>query len=266
MPDLGREQARHQNGGVFVPKDRDVLRERLLSTASSDDRVVGGAVLGSLARGTGDQWSDLDIMFAVRDGLSVSEVLDDWTAQLARDLGATKLFDLPSGAAVYRVFLLPDSLELDLSMTPVSEFRPTGPSFRLLFGKAAASRVSDTSAEELFGYAVHHAFHARACIERGHSWQAEYWISALRDHFLHIACHRRGLNGNYGRDFDELPRDVLDASDGALVRSLEGAELRRALSEGVALLLRESAGVVETVEQLEPQLRRLTQAQDSGRD
>ena len=232
--------------------------------ASSDDRIVGGAVLGSLARGEGDQWSDLDIMFAVVDGLSVSGVLDDWTAPLARDLGATKLFDLPSGAVVYRVFLLRDSLELDLSMTPASEFRATGPSFSLLFGEAAtASLASDTSMEELFGYAVHHAFHARACIERGRSWQAEYWISALRDHVFHIACQRRGLDGNYGRDFDELPSDVLASGDDALVRSFDAEELRRALSEAVSLLLRESAEV-ETVDRLEPQLRRLTQAQDLG--
>ncbi len=264
MSGLGRAGARPQNGGVFTPEDRDVVREHLLNMASSDDRIVGGAVLGSLARGEGDEWSDLDIMFAVVDGLSVSGVLDDWTAPLARDLGATKLFDLPSGAAVYRVFLLRDSLELDLSMTPASEFRATGPSFSLLFGEAAtASLASDTSMEELFGYAVHHAFHARACIERGRSWQAESWISALRDHVLHIACHRRGLDGNYGRDFDELPSDVLVPGDGALVRSLEAEELRRALSEAVSLLLRESAEV-ETVDRLKPQLRRLTQAQDLG--
>jgi hypothetical protein len=46
-----------------------------------------------------------------------------------------------------------------------------------------------------------------------------------------MACRRRGLDGNYGRDFDELPPDVLVPGDGALVRSLESEELRRALSE-----------------------------------
>jgi hypothetical protein len=156
-----------QNGGVFTREARDVLREHLLSMASSDDRIVGGAVLGSRARGGGDEWSDLDIMFAVREDLSVIDVLDDWTTRIGRDLGATKLFDLPSGAAVYRVFLLRNSLELDLSMIPAPEFRPTGPSFSLLFGEAAAASVKpDMSIQELFGYAVHHAFHARACIDR----------------------------------------------------------------------------------------------------
>ena len=143
------DERAHQNGGVFMPEDGDVLRERLLSMASSDDRVVGGAVLGSLARGAGDEWSDLDIMFAVAEGLSVSEVLDDWTVPLARDLGATKLFDLPSGAAVYRVFLLRSSLELDLSMTPASEFRPTGPSFRTSStSQASVAGSTGTTAED----------------------------------------------------------------------------------------------------------------------
>lgn len=82
------------------------------------------------------------------------------------------------------------SLELDLSFAPASEFGAGGPKFRLLFGGA-----------------VDQALHARVCIERGGFWQAEYWISALRDHALHLAC-RRGPDGHYGRDFDELP-DVL---------------------------------------------------------
>jgi hypothetical protein len=72
-----------QNGGVFTREARDVLREHLLSMASSDDRIVGGAVLGSRARGGGDEWSDLDIMFAVREDLSVIDVLDDWTTRIA---------------------------------------------------------------------------------------------------------------------------------------------------------------------------------------
>lgn len=56
--------SRH-DGSVFTTDDRDRVRDRVLHLASTDSRVVAGAVLGSLADDDGDQWSDLDLMFAV---------------------------------------------------------------------------------------------------------------------------------------------------------------------------------------------------------
>jgi hypothetical protein len=188
----------------------------------------------------------------------VTEVLEAWSATLVDELDATALFDLPSGPIIYRVFLFPNSLELDLSFSPAAEFGAGGPKFRLLFGEAVdLSDGPPTSADELFGYAVHHALHARACIERGRNWQAEYWISAVRDHALTLACLARGLEGTYGRDFDRLPADVLAPAEDALARSLEPGELRRALVSAIAALLHESIEVGQMAGKLESQLREL---------
>ena len=226
--------------------------------ASSDARVVAGAVLGSLAHDEGDRWSDIDLMFAVADGVPVTEVLEAWSRSVVREFGAVHLFDLPSGPIIYRVFLLPDCLELDLSFTPASEFGAGGPKFRLLFGETVEHpEEPPTPAHELFGYAVHHVLHARSCIERGRYWQAEYWISAVRDHALALACRRRGLDGTYGRDFDRLPAEVVGPFNDALVRSLGRDELHRALGRSVAALLRESAEARDMAEKVESQLREL---------
>jgi hypothetical protein len=243
---------------VFNVGDRERLRDRLLEMASTDPRVVAGAILGSLAHDEGDRWSDLDITFAVADDVAVPEVLEAWTRDLVDTFDAVELFDLPSGPIIYRVFLLPNSLELDLSFTPASEFGARGPKFRLLFGTAVERPPRATApAEELFGYAVHHAFHARACIERARYWQAEYWISAVRDHALHLECLQRGLDGSYGRDFDRLPADVTEPLKGAIVRSLEPVDLRSALGSAVAGLLRASDEVRDMAEKVERQLREL---------
>jgi hypothetical protein len=243
---------------VFSVEDRNRLRDRVLDMASSGPRVIAGAVLGSLAQDEGDRWSDLDLMFSVADDVPVTEVLEDWTRTVAREFDAIQLFDLSSGPITYRVFLLPSSLELDLSFTPASEFGAGGPRFRLLFGEAVEQPyASPRPAYELFGYAVHHALHARSCIERGRYWQAEYWISALRDHALALACRGRGLDGDYGRDFDQLPPDVLEPFRDTLVRSLEPGDLRRALGNAVAALLRESDEARDMAEKVERQLREL---------
>lgn len=241
---------------VFTVDDRDRLRDWVINRASTDPRLLAGAVLGSLAHGDEDAWSDLDLMFAVADGVPLPDVLESWTEALANAFGATRLFDLESGTIVYRVFLLPSSLELDLSFTPASTFGAGGPRFRLLFGDAIElPQDPPRPADELFGYAVHHALHARSCIERGRLWQAEYWISALRDHALALACLRLELDGDYGRDFDRLPREILEPVEAALVRTLEPQELRRALGSAVAALLRESGQAPDIAEHVAAQLR-----------
>jgi hypothetical protein len=104
---------------------------------------------------------------------------------------------------------------------------------------------------------VHHALRGRFNVERGHYWQAEYWIGELRDHALALACRRRGLPARYGRGFDDLPAAVHDRFRGALVGSLERDVLLRALATAIDGLLDEADEVRELAAKVEPQLRML---------
>ena len=229
---------------VFTVEERDRVREHLLARARSDTRILAGAEVGSLAVGEGDRWSDLDLTFAVAEDASVSEILEDWTRELASELEATDLFDLPVGSTLYRVFMLPGLLQVDLSFTPASDFHARGPKFVLLFGEAGEpDHTPPPSAQELLGLAVHHAHRARFSIERGRRWQALYLIDELRKLTLELACLRLGLPARYGRGVDGLPRELLDTFEGTLVRSVDPAELERALGRNLALLLRESEHV-----------------------
>jgi hypothetical protein len=246
---------------MFSIDDRNRVRDHVLERARADVRVVAGAVVGSLANSEGDRWSDLDLTFGVAEGIAIHEVLDDFTVDLSSAFEATPLFDLPSGAAIYRVFLLPGCLQFDLSCAPASEFRALGPEFRLLFGDVAEqAHLRPPQAQQLFGYAVHHAVRARFCIERGRLWQAEYWVSGVRDYALSLACRRRGLPADHGRGFDRLPLEVRHASADALTRSLDRNELLRALRCAIDLLLEETGEVQELARKVAPQLRHLTRA------
>ena len=235
------------------------MRDRVLQLAATDDRVVAGAVVGSLALGDGDRWSDLDLTFAIAEGVSVAEVLADWTRSLVAELDALQLFDLPSGDSIYRVFLLPGCLQFDLSFTPAAAFGARTPKFRLLFGEAAERpHVLPPDPHELFGYAAHHALRARFCIERGRYWQAEYWLSAVRDCALNLACRARGLPANEARGFDDLPADLRERFAGALVSSLDRDELLRALTIAIECLLHEAGEARDLAAKAEPELRKLT--------
>jgi hypothetical protein len=249
-------------GVVFTVDQRDALRERLLRLAEEDERVVAGAAVGSLAVDAGDRFSDLDLTFAIADRVPVGDVLEDWTHTLVDELDAVHLIDLERGPTTYRVLLLPDALQLDVSMTPAAQFRPAGPRFRLLFGEIAAgdaNRPTAPRAEHLFGWGVIYALHARACIERGRVWQAEHYVGAVRDHALTLASLREGVPAVQARGYDDLSVETLARFDDAHVGSVEPDALRKALAASVVALLHEAAEArfphMDTVEQRLAELR-----------
>jgi hypothetical protein len=236
---------------VFTVEQRDALREHVLQLAEEDERVVAGAAVGSLAVDGGDRFSDLDLTFGIADHVPAAEVLDDWTRALIGERDALQLADLERGPTTYRVFLLPDALQFDLSMTPAAQFRPAGPRFRLLFGETAAgdSEVSTprvagnlfistpSVAHDLFGWGVIYALHARACIERGRVWQAEHYVGAVRDHALSLACLREGLPAVQARGYDDLSAETLGRFEHAHVSAIEPGPLRAALAASVLALM-----------------------------
>jgi hypothetical protein len=241
---------------VFTAEDRNRITKRILELAAGDPRVVTGAVVGSLADSNGDRWSDIDLTFGIDDRVSVSAVLEDWTQKLRDELDALALLDLPSGATIYRVFLLPGGLQCDLSFSPASQFGSAGPRFRLLFGQAAEKGPPPPRpAAEVFGWAVAYARGARACIDRRRPWQAAYYISAVRDHALELACAQRRLQTRFGRGFDDLPVEILETFAHTLVRSLEQEELLRAFEQSVECLLREASAIPEMAAKAEPRIR-----------
>ena len=214
--------------------------------ARADSRIESAAAVGGSAQGDADRWSDLDLTFGLAAGAGIDSVLTDWTRDLREEFDAVTLFDLPFRSSMYRVFLLPGSLQVDLSFTPGLEFGATGPRFALLFGQAVEKEwPRPDSAQHLFGLAVHHAVRARYAIERGRLWQAEYWTSAVRDHALMLACKRLGLEAGLGRGFEALPEEIRGAAAESLVRSIVRAELLRALGAATEMLLSESEGRYE---------------------
>jgi hypothetical protein len=238
---------------VFTVAQRDGLREHVLRLAEADEHVVAAAAVGSLAVDGGDRYSDLDLTFGIADHVPVAEVLNDWTRRLIDQLDAVHLADLQRGPTTYRVFLLPDALQLDLSMTPAARFRPAGPRFRLLFGATAAREPEGSTppvagglfiptppvAGDLFGWGVIYALHARACIERGRVWQAEHYVGAVRDHALSLACLRQGLPALQARGYDDLAAETLAGLEAAHVGAVEPGALRAALAACVLALMRE---------------------------
>jgi len=250
---------------MFTVEERDLVRKRLVQMSRADPRLVGGALIGSTAGGGGDRWSDLDLTFGLADGAAIEDVLADWTASLVSEFDAVHIFDLPHLSTIYRVFVLPSNLQVDLSFTPGNKFLGKGLKYDLLFGNALERNPAKPApAEQTFGLAVVYLLHAHACIARERMWEAEYCISAARDQALSLACLHRGLKTSYGRGFDDLPSETLGPVTGALVGSLEKTRLTEALGRCVDVLLQNSQDASELAGRLGMQLRELTKSSNGA--
>ena len=243
---------------MFEIEERRRVRERLLAAAQDDPGIAAAAITGSDALGAADRWSDIDLAFAVHG--QVADALQHWTTRLYRDFAAVHHWDLPSGSAIYRVFLLPDWLEVDLAFAPEAEFGPLGPAWRTVFGGAGQpARRQPPDREHLAGLAWHHALHAHTCIERQRWWQAQHWISAVRDQIIALACLRLGYPTAYAKGAHLIPQELTKPLEATLARSLEEAELRRALNATIPLLNAELYSTDPVLAaRLEPMLTALT--------
>jgi predicted nucleotidyltransferase len=221
---------------MFTEPDRARILQSLIARAEADPDISGAVLLGSSATGGGDRWSDLDLAVTVR--APVADVAERWTAEL----GAVHYWDFVVGdGAFIRVFLMSDGLEIDLGFYAEGVLVQRGP-WRPLFGEFVESEAwksAPTDPRLNIGMAWHHLLHVRNCVERGRLWQAEQWVALSRGHIITLACMRFGLPGAYAKGAHELPAEATEGLEATLVRSLDVAELRRALIATVEAYVRE---------------------------
>jgi hypothetical protein len=247
---------------MFTPEQRVKLRSELLQWAANDRRISGAAITGSAADEREDRWSDIDLAFGINSEAEMASVLTDWTTHMYDRHRALHHFDVKAGAWTYRVFLLSDTLQVDLAFVTKTEFRPLAPTFRLVFGTSETLQPFPSPlAGDLIGLGWLYALHARSSIARGTLWQAEHMISGLRDHVLALSCMRHCLPAVHGRGIDMLPEEVTAQLAKALVRELDPDELQRAFGVAVKGLLFEIGKTdAELAERLNEPLSSLARA------
>ncbi|WP_163102507.1 nucleotidyltransferase domain-containing protein [Peribacillus alkalitolerans] len=214
---------------IFTSQYRDNLRSELIETAQNDPRINGAAVTGSASVGKEDRWSDIDLFFGIEETM-LQQTLADWTEMMYGKHDVVHHIDVISRSTIYRVFLLRNTLQVDLAFSPSSEFGARGSTFKLLFGDPVEEvhPTSKQTVEYLIGLGFIYALHVRACIRREQWWRAEYFIRGVRDTILNLACMKYNLPLPEARGIDSLPREVTAPLEKALVRELNASEILRA--------------------------------------
>jgi hypothetical protein len=171
---------------------------------------------------------------------NLNQVLSSWTRRVYDDHDAVAHCDVKRGETLYRVFLLRNTLQVDVSFWGSQEFRALGPKFKLIFGTPRQPQPSPAvGPAELIGFAWLYALHVRSSIARRRMLQAEYMLSGMRNQVLGLACLRNDLPSRDGRGFDDLSNDARSAILKCYPTSLDAAELSRALQQTMCLLLQE---------------------------
>lgn len=228
---------------MFDTVIRDRVQAAIVKHAERDGRITAAALVGSLATGGADRWSDLDFAFGVAEGVATGEVIDDWSRALASEFHGTALLDLHSGGAQYRVFLLPGCLQVDLSFAPGGDVLQGSPRLHLLFGTTRPMQSTPPSSEDLFGWGVLYARHAYVCIQRQRWWQAAFCITAVRNAAMDLACLARQLPERFGRGYDDLPEDLLLRLEATIFADTSPDELTRALRAAIRCLIGQGSSI-----------------------
>jgi predicted nucleotidyltransferase len=224
---------------MFTVEDREKLRDTLVAAARADSRITGAALTGSAASGSEDEWSDIDLFLGLAVGADKAEVLADWTERLYAE-GAVDHTDVRMRGTIYRVFLLANTLQVDIAFAPAQEFGALGPGFRVLFGEAVDQQgFSEPTAADLIGIGWLYALHARSSIVRGRLWQAQYMLNGLRDHVLMLACLRHNVPTSQGRGYHLLPPATTYPMEATVARAIDASELTRAFAAAVDVFLTE---------------------------
>ena len=225
---------------MFSRDEREQMRAALVRAAQADSNVTGAAHLGSAAADRLDDWSDIDLALCVSHDAALDDVIAAWTARMYRDHEAIAHCDVRRGETLYRVFLLRNTLQVDLSFWPADRFSATGPKFKLIFGNANEPRLSASdNAAELIGLAWLYGLHVRSSIARRRLLQAEYMLSNMRNRVIALACLREGLSTSEGRGFDDLSQDQKTRFAECYPSSLDPEEFQRALQRTMHALINE---------------------------
>lgn len=236
-----------RTGPTFTTADRDAVLDRASQLLSEDDRVEAALLTGSLGRGAGDRWSDIDLAAVITAGADSATVASAWDDLAYREWPVAHHYATEFGATLVRGYLFRDALLLDMAFTPMEEFSAWAP-VRVLFdrtgwttetvaGWRAWSPTPDARGEA--GFAGHDVLHACVAANRGRRWQSLYFLQRIRNRTLALASERHGWDSEDFTRVDDLPAGEVRMVQDTLIATLDGGTLLGAVDVATRAFLDE---------------------------
>jgi len=232
---------------MFTETDRAAALARAVELLTDDRRVEAVVLTGSLGRGQGDRWSDIDLDAVIADEADVDAVTTEWETLAYREWPVVHHYATEFGTTRVRGFLLRDALLLDLAFQPVGDFEAWAP-VQVLFDRtgrvtkvaekwAPWSPTPDWRSEA--GFAAHDVLHAWVAANRGRKWQAAYFLQRIRNRALALASERHGFDSDDFARVDDVPADETSPMEATLVPNLRSDVLHEAIDRATRAFLDE---------------------------
>jgi len=213
---------------MFTEADREAVLERAVALLSDDPRIEAVVLTGSLGRGQGDRWSDIDLGAVIANADDVEAVTAEWEAFAYREWPVVHHYATEFGTTRVRGFLLRDGLLLDLGFSPIGDFEAWAPLRVILDRTGRASKIAESWAawsptpdwRGEAGFALHDILHACSAANRERRWQSLYFLQRVRNRTLSLASERHGFDADDFVRVDDLPDAETSALEASLVSSL----------------------------------------------
>ena len=240
---------------MYTAESRQQVLDGVVSAFKKDERVTGVILVGSGVYGFKDEYSDIDMTVVVAGELE--QVYADWKKSIYGLFPIVSHFEAVKGSGVYLYgFLLEGFLELDISFQRLKDLYARRPHWKVL--DDTSGKIEDHMKEhvrkrkavnkekrlryylgEIWWYIVHAGF----AIKRKHYVKAMFHIENVRDITITLKGISRGLKTSRDsrfRESDQLSQDFISKVSKAQTRSLEEAELVRALTAASELFFSEA--------------------------
>ncbi len=227
---------------LFTPEERAQSVDRLVSSLRHETGVEDVIRLGSIADGTADRHSDIDLAVIVAPGIEVAAIASRCTEHLLGELHVFHHFSQSLEGMEFRGFLLESFLEIDLG-----------------FGRAgqleAVTAVAPFDAAAKLDFIWHDVIHAAVALDRGRPWRGLWYVERLRNGAFELAAGRLGLDLRHFKDADKLPPETLAAAGAALAVGHSAGQIWPALRAATSALLAEGRRTHPQIsDKLEPKL------------
>lgn len=217
---------------------------QLVTALERETDVEGVVVLGSLAAGTADRHSDVDLVVVVAQDGDVAAIAAEGTRIALGVLPVFHHFSQSLGAVELRGFLLESFLEIDLG------FARTGD-----IDAAIAVKAVDTTGK--LDFVWHDVIHAAIALDRDRPWRALWYVERLRNGALELAGDRLGYDLRHFKAADDLPGETLAAARAAMPAGCSTAQIWPALRAATSALFAEGRRTHPHIaDKLEPKLGR----------
>lgn len=245
---------------MYSKEYRNKVQSSIITFAKEDVRITDCAIVGSESIGKNDEWSDIDLTFGVSMETEIPKILLDWNELMTKNFEANVLFDLAFRESIYRVYLLPNALQVDLSFTPTKQFGAITEKFKLIFGEEKNRDSKPVpKPKTIFGYAVLYALKTRCSIEREKFWQAHYYLEKFKENIMTLKCLSENLNPFDGRDYDKLSDSFLIQIQSSLIGSLSRHNLNKSLKILTIILINEIKNNSELNYKFENELKHIAE-------